>query len=184
MTNALDAKKRFEQTGDVQEVTPDVVYPSSIKMHDESGANIGQYVTGRFLSARIVGTGENTLRFVDIRLTATNAIATRKKGKAYVEAEVKEGEIVTIFATSRLMRALENVAAGSEVFLQYDGRKKIEGRKGVPHIWTVKAKPGTLSAEDIAHIQRVTGAASKKQAEAAKVNNEAEAQAALAQLAD
>lgn len=185
--NAADALKEFDADGKAEDVQPASSYAPSIKIHDEDSTNVGQYVSGRLLRTREANNNGTLLMFVELRLEKTNARATVKKGKEYPTVEVKAGEIVSVYASSRLYRAAKQLTPGTRVFFQYDGQKKVETPKGkkLAHIWTVKSLPGNLTPEDVEYLKsRNNKAVSDAEASTAKVQTDAEAKAAMADLDD
>lgn len=188
MSNAQDALKDFESTGTVQDVKPATMAPTpSIRLHDEEGKNVGKYIVGKYLGRREADGPNGKLVFLDIRLVKTNQVATVKKDGKYPETEVKAGDLISLFASSRLDRAIKTLDLGSEVFVVYDGMARVKGKKGMvwAHTYTVKAKAGTLSPEDKEYVSRRSdNAASKEDAAKAKSANEAEAQQALSTIED
>lgn len=182
---AEDALKDFDTEGKAEELEPVSNFNPSIKMHDEDGENIGLYVSGRYLSSREVLNNGTKLMFIDLRLEKTNAKATIKKGKSFPEVAVQAGQVVTVYASSRLYRSVKGLQPGTRVFFEYEGQKKVETPKGrkLAHIYKVKALPGTLTPEDVEYLKaRSTKAVSEKDVEAAAKNSDAEAEAALNNL--
>jgi len=184
---ADQALKEFDVEGKAEEVEPASNFNPSIKMHDENGENIGLFVSGRYLSSRELVNNGTKLMFIDVRLEKTNAKATVKKGKSFPEVSVKAGDIVTVYASSRLYRSVKSLQPGTRVFFEYEGQKKVETPKGrkLAHIYKVKALPGTLTPEDVAYLSsRTKKVVSEKEIETANKASEVEAEAALSQLED
>lgn len=184
--SANDALKEFDAEGKAEDVQPQSSFAPSIKIHDEDSTNVGQYVSGRLLRTREANNNGTLLMFVELRLEKTNAKATVKKGKEYPTVEVKAGDIVSVYASSRLYRAAKQLAPGTRVFFQYDGQKKVETPKGkkLAHIWTVKSLPGNLTPDDVAYLKARTKTASDSEVAKSAVSTEVEAKEAMAQLED
>lgn len=180
--NADDALREFDVENKAEDVEPASSFNPSIKMHDEDGANIGLYVSGRYLSSREIVNNGTKLMFIDVRLEKTNAKATIKKGKAFPEVTVKAGDIVTVYASSRLYRAAKQLQPGTRVFFEYEGQKKVETPKGkkLAHIYKVKSLPGNLTPEDVSYLQSKTKkVVSEADVDASKKGSEADAESAL-----
>lgn len=185
--NANEALKAFDTAGVSEDVEPTSSYNPSMKLHDEDGTNVGLYVSGRYLRSRTIDNNGTKLMFIDLRLESTNSKATVKKGKGYVEVSVKAGDIVTVFASSRLYRAINGLQPGTRVFFEYEGQKKVETPRGrkLAHIYKVKALPGTLTTEDVEYIKvRSEKRVSDKDVQESRENSEAEAEAAMSHLED
>lgn len=182
-----DIMSQFDPEGKAETAEPVSNLTPSIKMHDEDGLNIGKYVSGRLLSTRKIVKNGTNLMFIEVRLESTNAKATVKKGNAYVEAQVTPGQLVSVYASSRLFRSVEPLAIGSRVLMTYEGQRKVETPKGrkLAHIYDVKHLPGVLSDEDLAHLKaRAARKNAVKDVEASQKESEVEAEAALSQLED
>ena len=185
--NVNDALKEFDVDGKAVDVEPAASFAPSIKIHDEDATNVGQYVSGRLLRTREVTNNGTRLMFIELRLEKTNAKATVKSGKSYAPIEVKAGDIISVYASSRLYRAAVSLSPGTRVFFKYDGQKKVETPKGkkLAHIWTVKSLPGNLTPEDVEHLRvRNNKAASDTDVASAKASTESEAKAAMNELDD
>lgn len=186
--NSIDALKDFESTGEITDVKPASMAPTpSVRLHDEEGKNVGKYLSGKYLGRREADGPNGKLVFLDVRLDKTNQVATVKKDGKYPVVEVKAGDLISLFASSRLDRAIKTLDLGTQIFVVYDGMKKVKGKKGMvwAHTYTVKAKAGTLSPEDREYVnRRAEGKASKEEAETAKATNEADAEAALSKIED
>jgi hypothetical protein len=164
MTISADqALKEFDKEGRATEHVPaSSISTPSIRLQGEEEEAIGRFIVGKLLQRREVkgkhlddGGNPKTLVFYSIRLEKTNAEATAKKGEKYVAVPVKENDVVSIMATSRLDRALKAVAPGDRVYVRYDGMKKVQTMKGrvFAHNFTVKSLDGRLEDEDIAYLQ-------------------------------
>lgn len=189
MSNAQDALKAFQSTGDTEEVVPSALTPTpSIRLHDAEGKNVGKYIAGKYLGRREADGPNGKLVFLDIRLRDTNQVATVKKGTSYPEVAVKPGDIVSLFASSRLDKAISPLELGTDIIAVYDGMKRVKTKKGMvwAHSYTVnRSKTVTLSEDDKKHIGKSqTSKTTKEEAVKSKAKSEVEAEEALAQLED
>ena len=189
MTNAQDSLKEFESQGKTEEPSQqkEGVSNPTIKLHNSDGTNTGLFVVGKFLCAKSVvkdtAQGKRTYMFVDMVLEKTNAVATLKDGAKYKEVPVKSGDIVTLYAASRLFNAATKLSPGSRLYAAYTGGIIQKGKMVHSHV--VKSLPGTLTpaeAEYIASKNRKKEAA----VDAAKSKSEEDKQAAdaMGQLED
>lgn len=186
MKTAEEALAQFDTEGKAETVEPVQNNTPSIKMHDQDGNNIGLFVIGKLLGVREISKSDMRYMFIEVRLESTNATATIKRGKDYPTVEVKAGDIVSVYASSRLFNAVKNLPLGSRVYMKYEGIKKVQTPKGRKdaHIFTTKKLPGTLSPEDVRYIEARKDSLTKKEVEAAQKEVEAEATDALSTLED
>lgn len=187
---AEEALKAFDSEGDTQEVDAPSMQPTpSIKLQDDEGANVGSFVQGKFL-ARRVGKGQNgEVVYIDIRLIETNAKATVKKGTNYVTADVKPGDVISIYASRRLDRQLATLEPGTDFIAVYKGMIRVpngRGGKVSAHDFQVKAKKvAELSADDVAYIKaRSTRKTTKVDVENENERANEEAESNLSSLED
>ena len=193
MTNsANDALKAFEAEGPTEEPNQkkDSIANPTIKLHNGDGDKTELFAVGKFLVAKRIEKatpkGKRAYMFVDIVLEKTNATATIKDEKAkggYRDIEVKPGDIVTLFAASRLFNAASRLSPGARLYAKYDGGKMEKGKMVHQHV--IKSLPGTLTPKELEYVN----AANKRKEVAAvasqsKGNDEAEAADALSQLED
>jgi hypothetical protein len=186
MQSADEALKEFDADGTAKTVEPEQNNTPSIKLHDADGNNIGLFVSGKLLGVREIKKNELRYMFVELKLESTNAKATIKRGSSYPEIAVKPGDIVSVYAASRLFNAVKNLPLGSRVFTKYEGIKKVETPRGKKdaHIFTVKSLPGQLTAEELTYVQRRKDKLTEKEAKTAQATVEAEAADALSTLED
>lgn len=184
MNTADEAIKAFKATGDTQTVEAPSMEPTpSIKLHDEDGENVGQFVQGKYLIRRTGKSQNGEVVYIDIRLENTNAKATVKKGKDYVPAEIKAGDIISVYASRRLDRQLSKLEPGTDFIAVYKGMVKVKTAKGRTHAhdYEVQAKTdATLTPADVDYIKSRSG--NKKEDVDVKAENEktdAEAEANL-----
>lgn len=106
----------------------------------------GDYAAGVFKGLRENGkTGQERRAFATIILDDTNVTASIKEGTGYKDVKAVSGKEVSIYASSRLERALQNVPEGAEVFVEYQGQ---DGEaKGNPHIFEVLVKKGPIAVD-------------------------------------
>jgi len=157
MNTADKAIKAFEETGDTQNVVAPSMEPTpSIKLHDEDGENVGKFVQGKYLFRR-TSTGQyGEIVYLDVRVSATNATATVKKDQAYVPVPVKEGDIISLYASSRLDKQLRSLEPGTDFIAVYRGLVKEKTSKGKVHAheYEVKAKKEPiLTPADVEYIK-------------------------------
>lgn len=192
MSKADEVLKTFEAAGNV--VEPDQKKESlsrpTIKLHNKNGNKTELFVVGKLLTVkkveRMTPKGKRAYMFVDIVLEQTNTKASVKDDKAptgYRDVEVKAGDIVTLFAASRLYNAALRLVPGAKLYAKYDGGEIEDGK--VIHRHIIKALPGTLTAEEAEYVARAN---ERKEAAIAaaqsKAEDEAEAEHAMSQLED
>ncbi len=189
-TTANDADKEFSAGGKVEEPsqTKEGIANPTIKLHNSDGTNTGLFVVGKLLTSKTVtkmtAQGQRRYMFIDIVLEKTNAVATVKiDGGKYKEVPVKAGDIVTLYAASRLFNAASRLSPGSRLYAAYTGGIIQKGK--LVHAHVVKSLPGSLTASEMEYI-----AAKNKQkdaaVDAAKSKSEEDKQAAdaIGQLED
>lgn len=156
MTSANDSLKEFEAQGKTDEPSQIKEGQSNptIKLHNSDGVNTGLFVVGKFLLAKSVKKttpqGDRTYMFVDVVLEKTNATATLKEGAKYKEVPVKAGDIVTLYAASRLFNAASKLSPGSRLYAAYTGGIIQKGKLVHGHI--VKSLPGSLTTAEMDYI--------------------------------
>ena len=188
MTNYTDALRDFDTKGKAVTVSTgsNIVIPS-IRLHDSEGENVGQFVAGTYLGRREAEGPNGKFVLLTLRLATTNAKATIKKGSSYPEAAVKAGDIINVFASSRLDRTVKDLELGTRIMVRYEGKKKIDTPRGkvFAHFFDVKAIADALAPEDREYLKTQEAATlSRQQAVVSRRTNEEEAEAALAQLED
>lgn len=139
------ALEKFRSNGEVEEVKRKFPEVPLLQIREATG----KYVSGVFSQYREVPVeGAGVRVFITLKLGLTNAQAVKKAGKGadgktiYTPIEVKEGEDITFVAPTRLARILKDMVPGTEVFIEYLGKKtNVEkGRSVTAHAFTVRAK--------------------------------------------
>jgi len=180
MTTAEEALKAFNASGDTQTVEAPSMEPTpSIKLQDEDGNNIGKFIQGKYLVRRTGKSQNGEVVYIDVRLDKTNAKATVKRGKEYVGAEVKTGDIVSVFASRRLDRILSKLEPGTDFLAIYKGLVKVKTARGKvsAHDFEVKArKEANLTPADVDYIKARSGA-KKTEVNVSEENAKTEAEA-------
>ncbi len=184
-----DVLKEFEGAEEPNQ-KKDIASNPTIKLHNGDGEKTELFVVGKFLIAKAIEKatpqGKRKYMFVDIVLEKTNATATVKDPKAksgYRDVEVKAGDIVTLFAASRLFNAASRLSPGAKLYAKYDGGAIEKGKLVHKHV--IKALPGTLTPKELEYVN-----AQNKRKEAAadagkaKVEDESAAADAMSQLED
>lgn len=140
--NAIDkARDRFTSRNKGNVSTVNAKFPPTVRLHNKEG-KVGAYLVGLLDSHHTAKVNGNDQEVYSFKLIETNGVASKKEGTEYVDTEVKEGELISIFAPTRLARVLATVAAGAEVFIEYKGREPFVTKKGHkvnPHMFDVKA---------------------------------------------
>ena len=142
MSNAIEeARKRFQGRNEGKVNTVEGTFPPIVQLHNKEG-KVGAYVVGILDATRAVKIGKREQNVYNLKLIETNASIVKKEGKVMVDTEAKKGDLVSIFAPTRLDRVLKGIAKGIEVFIEYDGREKFVNKDGIatnPHVFTVQA---------------------------------------------
>jgi len=131
-------------------------FPPTLKIHDKKGEGIGKYVSGVLKSRRMVLIKGKPAPVYTLKLSETNATATKKEGEKWVPAEVKTGDDVSLFSPTRLDRILKELGPGASVIIHYDGKKPIMTPRGEveTHMFTVhgskSGKEFALTTENVA----------------------------------
>lgn len=149
MSNTVDeARKRFKERhkGDVH--TVEGTFPPTLKLHNKDG-NPGAYVSAILKDSKSVTINGIPKRVYTLELLETNAPTLKKSGKKddkgkaiYEEIPNKKGDIVSIFAPTRLDRVLNGVPSGKEVFIEYKGKSEFTTKQGnvvYPHTFDTSA---------------------------------------------
>lgn len=192
MIDANDALNEFESQGKTEEPNQkkESIANPTIKLHNGDGEKTELFVVGKLLSAKriekMTAQGKRAYMFVDVVLEKTNAKATLKDEKAktgYKDVEVKAGDIVTLFAASRLFNAASRLSPGAKLYVKYDGGIIEKGKLVHKHV--IKSLPGTLTPKEQEYVtaqnKRMESSAN---AGKAKVEDETAAADALSQLED
>jgi hypothetical protein len=79
------------------------------------------------------------LEIYEFKVEDTNMQLQKQEGKEYVEATVAPGDIVSLFAPTRLNNALRQASVGQHIKFTYLGLGKATGRGGKPHEYDVEA---------------------------------------------
>lgn len=189
MTTNTDALKEFESQGKTDEPNQlkEMAANPTIKLHNSDGENTGLFVVGKFLTCKEISKntaqGKRKYMFVDMVLEKTNASATVKDGTKYRQVPIKSGDIVTIYAASRLFNAASRLAPGTRLYAAYAGGVIQKGK--LVHSHVIKTLPGTLTETEAAYI-----AAHNKRKEVAadatrsKAEEDKQAEDAMSQLED
>lgn len=183
--SAEEALKTFDTEGKAETVdASNFKNDPGIRLQGDDPTNIGQFIIGKYLGRREAQGQNGKLVFLAIRLESTNAPATTKKGDKYVETSVNPGDMVSVMASSRLDRAIQQVEVGSKVFIKYEGMKKVKTKKGsvFAHTYTVKALKSTLTPQDVEYLKSRASQITKEDVETNRVQNETEAEEALNSL--
>lgn len=192
MIDANDALAQFEKEGKTEEPEQrkEVAANPTIKLHNGDGEKTELFVVGKLLTAKqvekLTPQGKRRYMFVDIVLEKTNAPATIKDSKVksgYRDVDVKAGDIVTLFAASRLFNAASRLIPGAKLYAKYDGGKMEKGK--MVHQHTIKSLPGTLNAKEQEYVTAQNKRMEKSiNAGQAKAADESAAADALSQLED
>ena len=128
-------KERFLKSG-AKEVRRFAPTPM---MNVGKGAKPGSFVAGQFKEIRENGkSGKGRRAFITLILEDTNVDASIKKDDRYVNITPEKNKQVSVLATARLERAMQNVPAGSSVYIEYQGQ---DGEaEGNPHLYEVLVK--------------------------------------------
>lgn len=147
--NADEALAQFKKDGDVKQIKRKFPEVAALDIREKD-----TFVSGTLLRMREVAIegNERPSTFVNIKLKATNAKATKKAsaergadGKyTYVPADVKEGDEISLIAPSRLAQDLKEVVPGTEIYIRSLGKaaEVKNGRKTFPYKFDVRAKAG------------------------------------------
>jgi hypothetical protein len=189
MTTSQDALKEFETQGKTDEPSQkkDMVSNPTIKLHNGEGEDSGLFVLGKFLMAKQIEKstpqGKRKYMFVDVVLEKTNATATIKEGTKYRDVPVKPGDIVTLFAASRLFNAAVRLAPGTRLYAAYAGGAIEKGKLVHKHV--IKTLPGSLTEKEQEYVSTQTKRREAAvDASKAKVEDESAAADAMSQLED
>lgn len=143
MSSIADRIKQFKDAG-AKEVrasfAPTVFLTNGEMVKDKSTGKKkweGQvlYLEGTLVSRAIVKVGENKKPVYTLILKETDAPVKSRTDigggkKEYVDATVKPGDEVAIFAPAQLDRALEKSKAGSNVLIVYRGQETVKTKYG------------------------------------------------------
>lgn len=186
MQTAEEALASFDTEGKAETAEPAQNVTPSIKLHDQDGNNVGLFVSGKLLGIRKIEKNGVKYMFVELKLESTNAKATIKKGKSYGEVAVKAGDIISVYAASRLFNAVKDLPLGTRIFAKYEGIRKVEtprGRKDA-HFFTTKKLPGTLTVDEQKYVDSKRERLTESEAKKAQAGVEAEAEDNLSTLED
>lgn len=163
MSNVIDeARKRFQDRNKGKTTSVQATLPPIVRLHNKEGKT-GAYLSGILDGKHEVTIGKKKPQLVfNFKLIETNASITKKDPKAsssakgkdkYMDVEAAKGDLVSIFAPTRLARVLNDVSNGAEVFLEYKGREPFTNNEGIttePHIFYVEAGgvPLTVGKKD------------------------------------
>ena len=94
---------------------------------------------GAFVAGTIKGRKEVTINGIDkvvytVTVADTNAPIVKKEGKEWVDTPLPKDGVVNMFASRRLDRVLADKADGTEVFINYLGKKNIKNSKGTSNM--------------------------------------------------
>lgn len=166
MTSTNDILNAFNADGKATKVETPSTFKNNptVFISNQDADNIGAYFVGTFLLGKSVPKKDDPTKFnfyLECRLEKTTASSiTASDGKGtYKPVEVKEGDIVSIFAPSRLFRAVSTLSPGTKFVAVYEGMRKPKdsGKKaGMAHHFAVQSKPGALTVEDVDYIKNRT----------------------------
>lgn len=95
----------------------------TVRLSDKLGSRfVGKYVTSKDITINSKASKLHEFHAVD-----GDALITVKDGNGYKEADVKEGDVVTVFGSKAIDTAIAQVVAGETVEIVFNGQRNLKG---------------------------------------------------------
>lgn len=88
---------------------------------------LGSRFVGRYLSSKDITINSKPSKLHEFAALDGDALITVKDGNGYKEADVKEGDVVSVFGSSAIDTALAEAKAGEVIEIIFNGERKLKG---------------------------------------------------------
>lgn len=88
---------------------------------------LGSRFVGKYILSRDITISGKPSKLHEFNAVDGDALITIKDGSTYREADVKEGDVVSVFGSKAIDTAIAQVAPGETVEIVFNGEKKLKG---------------------------------------------------------
>lgn len=88
---------------------------------------LGSRFVGKYIASRDITINSKPSKLHEFAAVDGDALITVKDGNGYKEADVKEGDTVSVFGSKAIDTAIAQVVAGETVEIIFNGERKLKG---------------------------------------------------------
>lgn len=88
---------------------------------------LGSRFVGKYIGSKDITINSKASKLHEFSAVDGDALITIKDGNGYKEADVKEGDVVSVFGSKAIDTAIAQVVAGETVEIVFNGERKLKG---------------------------------------------------------
>lgn len=88
---------------------------------------LGSRFVGKYIASKDISINNKPSKLHEFNAIDGDALITVKEGNTYKEADIKEGDVVSLFGSKAIDTAVAQVVAGEVLEFVFNGEKKLKG---------------------------------------------------------